>query len=256
MLPEKNNVSEVFVLVKASPNPSAKYGETVCCAGITPEGKWLRLYPIQFRNLQKDRKFKRWDKIRFEWRLPTDDEREESRWVSDDKIEIVASLKKSERASFLSSLVVDSLDKELSEGRTLALIRPENVRFTHKKKTQKSLEEEKVKFESYKKQNDFFLGRELKIQDPCPYEFKFSYHTKDGKRTNTCIDWETDAMFFNFRKRYGEDQALKLMKETFNELYPQQGMVFTMGTHRRWKDKWLLNGILRLNKSDQMVLPI
>ena len=31
---------------------------------------------------------------------------------------------------------------------------------------------------------------------PCPYRFKYDYETKDGKRTGTCQDWETEATFF------------------------------------------------------------
>ena len=37
--------TEVIVIIKAAPQVGEKHGETVCCAGIDLEGKWLRLYP-------------------------------------------------------------------------------------------------------------------------------------------------------------------------------------------------------------------
>ena len=36
---------KVTILVKALPQPSKQYGETVCCAGVTAEGQWKRLFP-------------------------------------------------------------------------------------------------------------------------------------------------------------------------------------------------------------------
>jgi hypothetical protein len=39
---------EIVIVVKAIPQPSKRYGETVCCAGITRNGEWRRLYPSGF----------------------------------------------------------------------------------------------------------------------------------------------------------------------------------------------------------------
>ena len=54
MIPEKKTV---LVTVKAYPNPSTKYVETVCCAGVDlPTGEWLRLYPIRYRDLEDNKR--------------------------------------------------------------------------------------------------------------------------------------------------------------------------------------------------------
>lgn len=56
----------MLITVKAAPNPSATYGETVCVAGIRladtcPKG-WIRLYPINFRHLpEASARFKKYD---------------------------------------------------------------------------------------------------------------------------------------------------------------------------------------------------
>lgn len=47
--PLKTHREKVFVVVKTAPKPSKKYREVVCTAGITQNGKWIRLYPINFR---------------------------------------------------------------------------------------------------------------------------------------------------------------------------------------------------------------
>ncbi len=50
---------EVLVIVKVYPSPSIKYGEVVCTAGITNEGKFIRLYPIPYRDLPDEQQFKK-----------------------------------------------------------------------------------------------------------------------------------------------------------------------------------------------------
>jgi hypothetical protein len=79
----------VTILVKALPQPSKKYGETVCCAGVTPEGQWKRLYPIRYRHLAGETSFGRWNVVKFRYRSPPQDKRAESCNVEEDSIQIV-----------------------------------------------------------------------------------------------------------------------------------------------------------------------
>lgn len=64
--PTKPARQRVLITVKAAPNPSVTYGETVCVAGVRlgdlgPTG-WIRLYPINFRHLPKaTEQFKKYD---------------------------------------------------------------------------------------------------------------------------------------------------------------------------------------------------
>ena len=56
----------VLITVKAAPNPSEKYGETVCVAGLRLDldaGGWVRLYPVNFRELDSDGKFRKYDVV-------------------------------------------------------------------------------------------------------------------------------------------------------------------------------------------------
>ena len=41
--------SRIPVLCKTYPSPSAKYSETSCVAGVTEDGKFIRLFPAPFR---------------------------------------------------------------------------------------------------------------------------------------------------------------------------------------------------------------
>ncbi|WP_157967193.1 hypothetical protein [Elioraea thermophila] len=37
----------------------------------------------------------------------------------------------------------------------------------------------------------------------------------------------------------------------FKVEYPRRGMLLAMGTHSRFPDTWLINGVIRLNESAQ-----
>src|ERR1700693_3782393 len=100
--------SRAVVLVKALPQPSKTYGETVCCAGVTADGQWKRLFPVRFRHLKGDSSFSRWDWIKFSYRDPTSDKRVESCHVFEDRIVVDGKLPLAERTRLLTPLITGS----------------------------------------------------------------------------------------------------------------------------------------------------
>lgn len=246
--------SEAVVIIKAAPQVGAKHKETVCCAAIDLYGKWLRLYPVSFRHLDEGRKFGRWDRIRFKWRLPKDDKRTESRRIDQDSLMITGELRLSERERFLANLIVTSLDKERREGRSLALLKAEIIEFQYDRKPNEEIAGEKAKFDALHAQADLFNAKPLIPYNPAPYKFKYRYRTDDGSREGACQDWETEATFFKWSRDYGERKALEFMQSRFGEEYPREGMLLAMGTHSQYPDTWLINGIIRMNQIKQLSL--
>ncbi|MCF7911684.1 MAG: hypothetical protein K9M99_04085 [Candidatus Cloacimonetes bacterium] len=81
---------KVLITVKTYPNLSWKYGELVCTAGLTPEGKWLRIYPLRFQNWQQMEQFPKfqWIKINLT-KIQNDHRRESYRPVGNEKPELL-----------------------------------------------------------------------------------------------------------------------------------------------------------------------
>lgn len=85
--PARPDELEVLITVKAAPNPSAKSGETVCVAGLAlaqarTESRWVRLYPINFRFLEQDQRFKKYDIVRV-WATPSSGDSRSESWRPD-----------------------------------------------------------------------------------------------------------------------------------------------------------------------------
>jgi hypothetical protein len=245
--------SEAVILIKAAPQVGNTHGETVCCAGLDVNGRWLRLYPVSFRHLDDSKKFKRWDRITFHWKLPNDDRRQESRRVDQNSIEITGSLREHERERFLARSIVTGLNKERQAGRSLALLKPVVREFVIEKKPIKDVAQERERFEAIRSQGDLF-SKQVARYSPCPFLFKYKYSTDDGERFGTCQDWEVEATFFRWSKIYGEREALSEMRRVYGEVYPQKGMLLAMGTHSQYPDVWLINGIIRMDEVSQMTL--
>jgi len=56
-------LTKVLITVMTYPYPSKKYQETVCTAGITESGEWVRLYPVDYRYLPEHQRFRKWQWI-------------------------------------------------------------------------------------------------------------------------------------------------------------------------------------------------
>lgn len=83
-------VIEVIVTVKATPQPSASYGETVCVAGIATDPlRLVRLYPVPFRFLTEAQRFPKYSLVRVKVRCAGSDARPESLKIDATSVEVV-----------------------------------------------------------------------------------------------------------------------------------------------------------------------
>ncbi|WP_305970458.1 MULTISPECIES: hypothetical protein [unclassified Mameliella] len=245
---------EVVVLIKAAPETGAKHGETVCVAGIDCYGAWHRLYPMPFKDLRLDQVFRRWDIIRVRWRKAGNDERIESKRIDHTTLEVVGRVPKAERAALIDRALVDNIDVELAEGRSLAVLRPENVEFSLRRLADQEVAKQRVRRQQLISQSDLF-GTSILSEEPAPYTFTYKFDHGGKRRTHRCIDWETEHTFFKWRGMYGEEDTIRRMTERWGQEYPTRGMAFAMGTHRvKIYRNWLLSAVLRADRVEQSSL--
>ncbi len=81
---------KVLITVKTYPIPSAKYDELVCTAGVTEAGDFVRLYPINFRDLPFTQQYEKYQWIRIRASKHTGrDARKESYRPDCDSLEVL-----------------------------------------------------------------------------------------------------------------------------------------------------------------------
>ena len=241
---------EVIVLVKAVPQVGAKHGETVCCAGVTRELQWRRLYPVRFRRLQSDAKFVRWQFLKYKASRPLRDVRAESRHVFEDSFGPGAVVPERERAAFISRITLPSARHAADTGKSLAIVRPTHLEFSIKPRTPADYDALCRAYKLAAAQKSF-LDRELRAFKPPPFRFRIRFEDADGIHHHECGDWETIAAFSKWRDLYGEEQAIKNLTEKYNAEYQKRGMVVALGTMAKRPRTWTLLGMIRADEYKQ-----
>jgi hypothetical protein len=238
------------VLIKALPQPSKTYGETVCCAGVTADGQWKRLFPVRYRHLSGAASFGRWDWVKFSYRSPTRDTRVESCHVFEDTIAKDGKLAAPERSRLLIPLITNSALDAMNAGRSLTIVRPRNTKFVAKPKTPKAIQDEREAYAQAAKQGSIF-DKELAELEPSPYDFRFRFDDDGGSHDYQNGDWETHVTFWKWRSLYGEAETLKKMSGVFNDEYPAKGMLFALGNQAKRPHTWQLLGVIKMGEAKQ-----
>jgi hypothetical protein len=209
---------------------------------------------VAFRILNDDQKFRRWNWVTYRFTAPSKDTRRESQKVDHDTIVVSKQLRESERSSLARRLTRECTAEAEGQGESLTLLKPQDVRFSWRRKTERALEVEARRHAMLAHQTSLFN----KTAEPirlCPYEFGFDWKDATGAtKRHTCDDWETSAAFFRRRDKHGEQDGLLSLKRTYEEEYPQRGMRFALGTHSRRSNQWLLVGVLRVDENSQAEL--
>lgn len=222
---------EVLITVKAAPTPSEKSGETVCVAGLALSAnrlssRFVRLYPVNYRNLEQDVQFKKYDIVKVSARPSSGDTRVES-WNP-----IMTTLKVIEhlppwkrRRALLDPVLEDSMCRLNREnqagatGRSLALVRAKQVRDLQVSLHPGWTEQEQSKIDKYINQLDLFNER-----DKTPLEaprmighFRWlCYETACQGHRQSIIDWE----FVALQRRLSDasdEQLVRALRERFLE---------------------------------------
>jgi hypothetical protein len=248
MAPSKHVRTRVRILVKAFPQHSEKYQETVCCAGVTEDSRLIRLYPITYRRLSAENQFNRYDLIEATLTKASNDVRPESYRVDHDSIRIIergTKLTDANKVRLWQPHIAASLTELQAQheatGRSLGLIKPDpdSVRFSWRDAEQEEQDDARGV------QASLF---EAPLRPLKPAELTFFYrYTSGGKEHNQSIqDWEVQATYLSYQREYGSrEQALAKMSEQYGLKMPAQNLHFIMGNMAKRPWQFIVIGLLR-----------
>lgn len=219
---------DVLVLVKAYPQPSTKYTESVCVAGLrvdTPELEWVRLYPVQFRPLPREQQFGKYDIIRVRVRRPTSgDTRRESFTPILDTIEKIGHLDSkrgwASRIPYIEQVKVGSMcelqRRQRDNGTSLGAFRP--AEFRNFEITPTSPEWDAGRQAALGQGNLLCSAPKLPLEK-IPFDFHYSFTCDDtdcGGHRMSMIDWELGQ---NYRRTAGrpEDERLEFVMRRWRD---------------------------------------
>ncbi|MGH7783011.1 MAG: hypothetical protein ACREO5_04120 [Candidatus Binatia bacterium] len=256
-----NRAERILILCKTYPSPSARYAETSCVAGVTESGNLLRLYPVPFRLIGDEHQFRKWQWVDARVSRSADDRRAESHRIYVDTIrlgDIISTANDwQQRWLWLDKLPLfddfDTLEAVRKEkgGPTLALLRPRSLLALDISAagSPEWTEEEKAKLLQMQQQGNLFqeTDHDFRLLRKLPFDFHYRYECASSVGLKTyrhkIVDWEIGALFWNVRRKHGNDWEAPFRAKIENYL-PAQELLFLMGTIHRFPDQWLIVSLI------------
>ncbi|MBW8779380.1 MAG: hypothetical protein JF585_09200 [Burkholderiales bacterium] len=257
--------ARILILCKTYPVPSAKYSETSCVAGMTEDGKLIRLFPVPFRLISDDQQFRKWQWVTVLVEKAREDHRPESHRIFVDKIECDAAplsagkegwphrMELLRHVPVYTDFAAIEADR-VTNGTTLALLRPARILGLDIKasKSAEWTDEEREKLLQMEKQSSLFSEEESKRQvallEKIPFDFHYRYECLvDGKPVvwrHKVSDWEAGALYRRLRKQFGVSGWEAPFREKYEDELPKRDLMLLMGTMHRFPDQWLAVSVI------------
>jgi len=236
---------KILITIKTYPEVSSKYTEKVCTGGILADSrKLVRPYPVRYRYLDGDSKFKKYQWITAEIKKATDDNRPESYKLKEgsivlgEEVDTKDSWRKRKEYVLSDKNVYDSLEA-LSEARessgvSLGLVKPRKVDgFKVVHKTPDELREAGQKKQSVMQQLSMFEDR--MDLDLLPVRFVLGFHCKDERcdgHNLSILDWEIGELYRRVRHKADSDDLVeqKVLREICGD--SRETLFFLGNMHR------------------------
>jgi len=241
---------KVLITVKTYPTISSKYKETVCTARLRQDGSWVRIYPVPFRQLQDDEKYKKFDWIQVDLERNHQDERAESyRPISEiERISHVSTRQdwRERRELILNNSKVFHdfaalIEQNKNTGLSLATFKPAKIIDLLVDEDVRDWDPIKVQAVKYlANQGDLFkeTSKCFNVVRKLPYKFRYHFADINGHERKIMIsDWEIGMLYWNELKRHeGDEQTAiaSVKKKYLEQLVDNRDIHFFMGTTQQW----------------------
>jgi hypothetical protein len=237
----------VLVTVKAAPNPSDKYGETVCVAGISADlanPGWIRLYPINFRELGSDETFRKYDIVTVDAKPARQDQRRESwRPVMSTLVREAHLEPWKPRRAWLDPYLEDSMcrlnraARECADAQSLALVRPKEVGALKIERHPGWTPEEQLKIDAYVNQLDLLSDHDRAPLLAPRLRGSFHYRCHDpncGGHKQGILDWEFVALQRRLPGSSDDDLSQELQRKFLDMMCaPERDTGFYVGNQAK-----------------------
>lgn len=253
----------VLITVKAAPTPSETYGETVCVAGLRLDPNhrgWVRLYPINFRALESNDQFKKYDVVSLLAKpARVHDQRPESWRPRLDSLEVEKHLKEwKKRTPHISEFIEESMcriyrrSRENPQARSLAAIRPKRIRRIDVAPHRPWTPEEQQKIDRYVNQLEIAPSAPRTALEAPRFAAWYQYDCWEpgcrGHRQGI-LDWELVALQRRFWSSSDRELVSIIEEKFFKEMCaPAKDTVFYVGNQAKRRHTFSVLGVYYPNR--------
>jgi hypothetical protein len=266
----------VLITVKTYPTLSRKYGETVCTAGVRPDGSRVRIYPVPFRRLEQEEQYKKFDWIEADLIKSRADPRPETRHPSDTHqlvpvghVDTKDEWRERRRLLLATAKVHTRLEPLIAAAKanelSLAVFKPALVEELIIEDDERAWDPAKLnEMRNRSAQGDLFeeAWREtFRVIPKLPYTFSYRFADADRREaTLQILDWEIGALYWSCYHRHGrnEEVALEKVRAKYVDQFLQTDLHLFLGTTQQYHfvapNPWVIVGVFPIPHETQRKL--
>jgi hypothetical protein len=243
---------DALVAVKAYPNPSAKYGETVCVAVVTREEGWIRLYPVQFRTLPASKRFQKYQRVRLRMTKHRTDPRPESYRPDELSLKLGPTVGTGQAWAGRRAWIEPTLSASLCEivrlqaqtGKSLGAFRPREV-------SDLVVEDAPAEWDAKKQAalaQLWLFDEQARPLEKIPHIFKYCYRCQDPRcngHVQSILDWELMQLYRRLRDAGEPPDRIqsKIRRKFLDEICgSDKDTIFFVGNHSRFPQTFMVLG--------------
>jgi hypothetical protein len=249
MSPEE--IRRALIVVRTYPVPSKSGIEVSCTAAITDQGEWLRLFPVPWRLLEKDRRFRK-----YQWVDVTvtkaNDARPESYKLKPDGIKIISEVgtegfwqaRKNIVFPLKAPSLCDLVRRRDAHGYpTLGFFKPKSIdRLTIEADSPIWTANQTAAL----RQGHLFLEKPEKELEKIPFRFSYEFRCDDAACNGhkmICTDWEIGEAYRKWKAEYGDRWEGKFRQRFESEMISKYDTHLYVGTVHRYPGTWIIVGL-------------
>lgn len=256
----------ILITVKTYPTLSREYGETVCTAGVRPDGSWVRMYPVPFRRLDQKQQYRKFDWLECKLIRNTTDPRPETFRPADmNELRAIDHVGTrdgwSDRRAILlrTARVYTQLDELIAGAKantvSLAVFKPTRVTNFIWEEDDREWDNDRLRqMQEQFKQLDIFEDNSwretFRVIPKLPYSFSYRFEDAAGKASEMqVLDWEAGALYWNcLRSTEGDEgRALAKVRQKYFDEFQRTDLHFFLGTTQQFHfvapNPWVIVGV-------------
>jgi len=247
----QEETKKALIVVRTYPTPAKSGVEVSCTAAITDKGEWLRLFPVPWRLLGTDQRFRKYQWVELTV-AKARDPRPESYKLKHNGVKILSTLRAvkdwNARKEFIfplrSHCLCCLMRKRDAEGHpTLGVFKPKKIEALDITRTESQWTPAQL---AILRQGHLFIKNPKAELEKIPYKFQYRFWCDDRECTShtlICTDWEMGQSWRKWRTEYGARWEEKFRERYETEMIRKYDTHFYVGTLHRHPHVWIIVGL-------------
>lgn len=251
---------KALIVVRTYPVPAKSGVEVSCTAAITDKGEWLRLFPVPWRFLPQDQRFRKYQWVEVTVTKATDS-RPESYKLKPDGIKVLSeplstAREWQSRKDIILPLKAHCLcclqeERDAHKSPTLGIFKPRTI-------TKLVITPESVGWTAAQlavlRQGHLFVKSPTTELEKIPFSFRYEFqcdHDECKGHKLICTDWEMGQSWRQWKAKYGNGWEAKFRERYETDMILKNDTYFYVGTIHQHPHVWIIVGLFYPPKSSK-----